>query len=62
MLKLKSGLNILKNGGIYREIDPLGKIIGKYCTVADNKKLPPTSRKGNFWCLYKKTPDNKKTN
>ena len=59
-MTLKSGDNTGKNGGIYQEVGPRGGKKENYATIADDRKVPPTSQSGNSWELIQKTPDSKK--
>lgn len=53
----KPGSNSGKDGGIYREIGPRGGEKDNFCTVPDNRRLPPTTAPGHGWKPLKITPD-----
>ena len=52
-----------RSGGSFQEcsVDYLGSVdqkFGRYCTIKDNEKAPPTSRVGHKWVQIFRTPDN----
>lgn len=53
----KPGENVGRDGGIYREQGPRGGLKNNHATVADDKRLPPTTKPGNTWTRVKRTPD-----
>lgn len=53
----KPGSNTGNKGGIFQETGPRGGKLQNYATVADNKSLPPTTKRGNTWTPVKVTPD-----
>jgi hypothetical protein len=53
----KPGSNTGNRGGIYREIGPRGGAKDNFATVADNRRLPPTTKPGHTWKPVKITPD-----
>lgn len=56
----KPGANVGKNGGIYVETGPRGGRYDNHATVADGKRLPPTSQPNRVWEIEKRTPDSKR--
>lgn len=53
-----------RDGGSFQECDinttnhTIIKNYGRYCTIRDNEKAPPTSKPGRFWHQIYRTPDN----
>ncbi|PYC20239.1 hypothetical protein DMO17_18755 [Aquipseudomonas alcaligenes] len=53
-----------RNGGSFQEctINPYSGSLtgryGRYCTIRDFEKAPPTSKPGRYWLQIFKTPDN----
>ena len=53
----KPGDTTGRNGGIWQEVGPRGGEKPNYATVADNTRLPPTTKPGNEWKPVQRTPD-----
>lgn len=52
-----------RSGGSFQEcsVDAYGhvlKVYGRYCTIRDEEKAPPTSTQGRKWKQIYRTPDN----
>ncbi|HIF9436776.1 TPA: hypothetical protein ACX6SL_000886 [Photobacterium damselae] len=59
------GTYIGRNGGSFQECsvytlypDTVRETYGRYCTIKDNEKAPPTSQSGRKWYQIYRTPDN----
>ncbi len=57
MSKGKSpGTNVGSQGGIYQEVGPRGGSKPNFATVADDRRLPPTTQPGSTWKPVRITP------
>jgi hypothetical protein len=52
----KPGTNVGRRGGVYQEVGPRGGEKSNFATVADNRRLPPTTAPGHKWTPIKITP------
>ena len=53
---LPPGANVGRDGGIYQEVGPRGGPKDNYATVAENRRLPPTTAPGHGWAPVDPTP------
>lgn len=58
-MTLKPGGNFGKNGSIYVEVGPQGRVKNGFTTIADNKITPPARNPKSHWRLAKRTLNSK---